>query len=832
MLPIEIEEEPLTENKKAELKVAGMVCASCTAAIEKALKNLDGVTRAQVNLGTEIAVVEYDPAKLKLIDLEKAIKDTGYDVVNGKVALKIGGMVCAMCVGALEIALKKLDGIIEARVNLAAETAFVIYNPRLVGPEEMKKTIEDTGYQFLGIVGEDTRSDREREILMKDLEDKKRRIIIGFVTSLFLMALMYLPIHQIIPMGMAMAIPNFMNLLMLIVSTPVFVYVSYPIFRAALRSLENKNLNMDVMYALGIGVAYGSSILGTFGIVLNSDFMFFETAVMLASFLTLGRYLEAKAKGRTSEAIKKLVGLQPKNAMVLREGKEFEVDVQEVQIGDLILVKPGEKIPTDGLVMDGESYVDESMISGEPVPALKKAGENVVGGTLNKNSILKFKATKVGRDTVLAQIISLVEEAQGSRPPVQRIADRAVSYFIPTILTISVAAFIYWYLVAGQTLLFSLTALISVLVVACPCALGLATPTAVMVGIGRGAELGILIKSGEALEASMKLDAVAFDKTGTLTVGRPEVTDVVAFGIGEKELISLAASAEKGSEHPLADAVIRKAIADGIGIVEVKDFEALPGKGVVANARDKRIVSGNRILFKELEIDLPEKIISTALSYEEMGKTVVLIALDGKTSGILAISDRLKDSAEEAVAQLEKMRLKVIMITGDNARSAAAVAHRLGISRVLSEVLPQEKANEIKRLQQEGKKVAFVGDGINDAPALAQADVGIAIGSGTDVAIETGDIVLMKDNLLDVVAAIQLSRKVMSRIKLNIFWAFAYNLALVPVAAGLLYPIFGITFRPELAGLAMALSSVTVISLSLLLKKYIPSARINKSIRG
>jgi Cu+-exporting ATPase len=542
--------------------------------------------------------------------------------------------------------------------------------------------------------------------------------------------------------------------------------------------------------------------------------------------------LEARAKGRTSEAIKKLVGLQPKSATVLKEGKEFEVAVQEVQVDDLIIVKPGEKIPTDGLVMEGQSYVDESMISGEPVPALKKEGEKVVGGTLNKNGILKFKATKVGRDTVLAQIVSLVEEAQGSRPPVQRIADQAVSYFIPTILVISVAAFVYWYFVAGQTLLFSLTALISVLVVACPCALGLATPTAVMVGIGRGAELGILIKSGEALEASMNLDAVAFDKTGTLTVGQPDVTDVVAFGIGEKELISLVASAEKGSEHPLAEAVVRKANADGIVIVEAKDFEALPGKGVVANARDTRIVAGNRMLFKELGIDLPERIISTALSYEEMGKTAILIALNGRASGIIAISDRLKDSAEGAVAELGKMRLEVIMVTGDNARSAAAVADRLGISRVLSEVLPEEKSNEIKRLQQNGRRVAFVGDGINDAPALAQADVGIAIGSGTDVAIETGDIVLMKDDLLDAVAAIQLSRKVMSRIKLNIFWAFAYNLALVPVAAGLLYPIFGITFQPEFAGLAMALSSVTVISLSLLLKKYIPSAKINKSIGG
>ena len=819
-------------KKKAELKVAGMVCAACTQAIEKALRSLDGVALASVNLGTETASVEYDSQKLRLADLEKAVRDTGYDVIDEKAVLRIGGMVCAMCVGALEIALKKLDGVVEVRVNLASEKAYVTFNPRMVGLVDMKKAVLDTGYQFLGLEGEEAMADREKEALQRDLADKKKRIIIGFATSLFLMAVMYLPVHKIVPMQLAMAVPNFMSLFMLIVSAPVFVYVSYPIFRAALRALSNRNLDMDVMYGMGIGVAYGSSILGTFGIVLTSDFMFYETAVMLASFLTLGRYLEARAKGRTSEAIKKLVGLVPKRATILRDGREIEVSVEEVLVGDLLLVKPGEKIPADGLVRAGESYVDEAMITGESIPAFKEPGSRVVGGTLNKNGSFQFSATRIGKDTVLARIIALVEMAQGTRPAVQRIADRAVAYFIPTILTIAAASFVYWYFVAHNTLLFSLTALISVLVVACPCALGLATPTAITVGIGRGAELGILIKSGEALEASDKLNVVAFDKTGTLTVGRPDVTDMAALGVEEKEMLRLAASAERLSEHPLAEAVVRKAQEQGLVLANAERFEARPGKGVLAQVEGRQVVAGNRMLFMEMGIEIVPELLEKASGYEEQGKTAMLIALDGRACAVLAISDRLKASAQQAVSALQRMNLSVVMITGDNAKSAAAVANQLGIKTVLAQVLPEDKSNEIKRLQQSGSRVAFVGDGINDAPALAQADVGIAIGSGTDVAIEAGEIVLMKDDLLHVVAAIELSRKVISRIKLNIFWAFAYNMALVPVAAGALYPAFGITFRPELAGLAMALSSVTVISFSLLLKKYIPPAIQNRNIGG
>lgn len=820
----------MTKQKKADLKIAGMVCAACSSAIEKSLGNTEGVYQAHVNLATESASVEYDPEKTTLAGLEKAVRDAGYEVIDEHVVLRVGGMVCAMCVGALEIALKKLDGVTDARVNLAAEKAYVTYNPRMTGIEDMKKAIEETGYQYLGIAGEVGVRDLEKEVLEKDLREKKKRIIVGFAVSLFLMAWMYLPLHNLPGLHFLMEVP--MGIFMLVISLPAFIYVAHPIFTAAFRALKNRNLDMDVMYAMGIGVAYVSSILGTFQIVLTPDFMFYETAVMLATFLTLGRYLEAKAKGRTSEAIKTLVGLQPKEATVLKNGIEHKAPIDEVQVDDIVLVRPGEKIPTDGVVIEGQSYVDESMITGEPIPVLKEKDRNVVGGTLNKNSVLTFKATKVGRDTALAQIISLVEEAQGSRPPIQRIADRAVTYFIPTILSIAIISFAYWYFIAHNTLLFSLTALISVLVIACPCALGLATPTAVTVGIGRGAELGILIRGGEVLEASEKLKAVAFDKTGTLTVGRPDVTDIASFGIDERELLRLAASAERGSEHPLAEAVVRKAASEGISLAEVNGFEAAAGKGVSAKVERRDVVAGNRMIFKDSQIDIPDEVLSRAKEFEEQGKTAILIGIDGKVSGVIAIADRLKETAGDAVSELKKMNLKVVMVTGDNARSASAVARQLGIGEVLSEVLPEDKANEVKSLQQGGSAVAFVGDGINDAPALAQADVGIAIGSGTDVAIETGDIVLIRDDLLDGVAAIQLSRKVISRIRQNIFWAFAYNAALVPLAAGVLYPFFGITFRPELAGLAMALSSVTVVTLSLLLKRYIPPARLKISARG
>ncbi|HII06756.1 MAG TPA: copper-translocating P-type ATPase [Methanotrichaceae archaeon] len=814
------------DQEKAELKISGMMCATCTSTVEDALKEVEGVAGARVNLGTETASVEYDSSKAKLADLERAVEEAGYGVVNERVALKIGGMMCASCVSAVGDAIKEVEGVLDVNVNLGAERAYVTYNPKVASVVEMRGAIEEAGYQYLGVVGEESEESerREREATERDLRDKRRRILVGFTVGAFLMILGKAPI----------AIPVPMPYLMLIISTPVFIYLSYPIFSAGYRALRHRSLTMDVMYSMGIGVAFVSSLMGTFRIILTPQFMFYGTAVFLAAFLTLGRYLETKAKGRTSEAIKKLMGLQAKTATVLRDGQEVEVAAEDLLAGDVILVRPGEKVPADGVVLSGESYVDESMITGEPIPALKKKGDEVVGGTLNKNGAIRFQASKVGRETALAQIIALVEEAQGSKPSIQRLADRAVAFFIPAVLTIAAATFLLWRFVLadlapGDPLLFALTATISVLVVACPCALGLASPTAITVGLGRAAELGVLVKSGEALEVSEKIDAVVFDKTGTLTVGRPEVTDLLGFGIGETELLRIAGGIEANSEHPLAEAVVRRARDEGLDLSETTSFEALGGKGVLARIEDEDAVVGNRILLREIGIEIPEESEKAALHLEEGGKTALLVALDRRVVGVVGVADTLKENSKEAVAKLKEMGFEVLMITGDNPHSAGIVAKEIGIERVLAEVLPQDKALEIKRLQEKGMVVAFVGDGINDAPALAQANVGIAIGSGTDVAIESGEIVLIRDDLMDAVAAIQLSRKVIARVKLNLFWAFAYNSALIPVAAGVLYPSFGIVFRPEFAGLAMALSSVTVVTLSLMLKSYVPPARRAKS---
>jgi Cu+-exporting ATPase len=806
---------PEPEKKKAELKISGMHCATCAINIEESIKKLDHVTKAQVNFGTDTAHIEFDPAKVSLTDLEKAVNDAGYDVVNQEVMIKVGGMVCATCVQTIEAALRALPGVVSATVNLGTEIAYVTYNPTVSDIGEMKKSIEYAGYQYLGISGE-VSEEAEKKAREKDLHDKFLRFSIGFAVSIPLMLAMWVPLP--IPM-------HTLAYVMLVISTPVFVYVSYPIFRAAWMALRNRSLNMDVMYAMGIGVSYIASVMGTFSIILTHEFMFYDTAIMLASFLMLGRYLEARAKGRTSEAIKKLMGLRPKSAIVIRGGAETEIPVEDVAAGDIVIVKPGGRVPVDGEVVAGESYVDEAMITGEPVPPLKIKGSRVVGGTISQNGVLSIKAIKVGKETVLAQIIRLVEDAQGSKPPVQRIADTAVMYFIPFVLAIAAIAFFVWFFVLHSTLLFALTALISVLVVACPCALGLATPTAVTVGVGRGAELSILIKNGEALEVAEKVTTVIFDKTGTLTKGKPEVTDLVTFGISEETLLSIAATVEKNSQHPLALAVVRKADSRKVNVGTAEHFDTFGGRGVSATVLGEKVLVGNRALMQEQMVPVSYDIESRISTLEMEGKTVILIAAGGQMAGVIGIADTLKESSKTAVGQLKAMGISVVMITGDNRRTADAIAREAGIGQVIAEVLPQTKAAEVKSLQEKGGIVAFVGDGINDAPALAQADVGIAIGSGTDVAIESGDVVLIKDDLTDAVAAIQLSKKVMGRIKGNIFWAFAYNTALIPVAAGVLYPFFGITFRPELAALAMALSSVTVVSLSLLLKRYIPEAK-------
>lgn len=724
--------------------------------------------------------------------------------------IRIGGMHCAMCAAAVEKSLRQVPGIGEVSVNLASEQATISYDAKRTGPGEMKKAVEKAGYRYLGTAeaaGEEEARERAAELRLR-----LRRVVVGFATGLPLMAAMLLMRHPSLAWRLAM----------LALALPGIAFLGFPIFAAAGRSLRNRSLNMDVMYALGIGVALASSLAATFAL-LPHGFLFYDTVVLLAAFLNLGKYLEARAKGRTSEAIRRLLDLRPKTAVVVRQGREETVAVEAVVVGDELLVRPGEKIPVDGRVLDGSSYVEEAMVSGEPLPVLKEAGSEVIGGTINRNGVLRLAAARVGRETLLAQIIQLVRAAQGSKPPMQRLADRAVTLFIPVILVVALASFAGWHWLAGEPLLFSLTILISVLVIACPCALGLATPTAVMVGIGRGAELGILIRRGEALEAAGRLTTVLFDKTGTLTVGRPEVAGIVpAAGVAHDELLRLAAAVGGGSRHPLSEAAVRAAAARGIDVPAVEGFDSQEGEGVSARLGEEEVAMGSVAFFRRRGVSGMEEAAPDIERLQGEGRTIVLVARGRALAGVLAFADAVKPSAAPAVAGFARLGMAAAMITGDNPRSAASIGRQAGIERILAQVLPQDKAGEVRRLQESGEAVAFVGDGINDAPALAQADLGIAVGGGSDVAVESGDIVLVRDDLRDAVAAVQLSRKVMARIRWNLFWAFAYNAALVPLAAGALYPFLGILLPPELAGLAMAMSSVTVVTLSLLLRRYVP----------
>ena len=700
---------------------------------------------------------------------------------------------------------------------------------------EIENVIESLGFELLGIEGQ-TEIDEE-EIYQKDLKEKRNRIIVGLVFSAILMILMFsgwdplMGVTHSIKQSTGIDISS-MGLLSLIVSIAPFLYVSLPILKAGINGLMHKNLNMDVMYSMGILVAYVSSILGTFHIVLDHSFMFYDSAVMLPSFLMIGRYLEARAKKRTSDSIRELIGLQPTvaTAIELDDNGEItsqkEVSIADIVIGDLLLVKPGEKIPVDGDVVGGESYVDESMINGEPIPKVKKDGEEVFAGTINQDGVLYIKAQKIGKETVLSNIIRLVEKAQSSRPPVQKFANTIVSYFIPVILSIAIIVFLIWYFVLGESLLFSLTCLISILVVACPCALGLATPTAVTVGVGRAAEYGILIKNGDTLENAGQIDVAAFDKTGTITEGRPEVDDIIAYGISEDELIKLAASVEQNSSHPIAKAIVNKSKEIGMDLDSTTDFENVTGKGLKAKIGESEVLAGNLALMEAENVDVSSVLIDKYNTLESLSKTIIFLAKDKSVKGILSLSDKIKTNSKRTIDELHKMDVETYMLTGDNESTALTVAREVGIDNVKAGVLPENKLDIVKQAQaNHTKKVLFVGDGINDAPALTQADIGVAMGNGTDIAMESGDIVVMEGDLENVVAAIQFSKKVMRRIKENIFWAFAYNTILIPIAAGVLYPTFGITFEPALAGLAMALSSVTVISLSLMLKRYVPEIK-------
>jgi Cu+-exporting ATPase len=792
-----------------KVKITGMSCASCVKTIEAALKDLRGVEDISVNLATNSALIKFNPAEVSLEEIERTIRSIGYGVVKDEktVTIKIAGMSCASCVKTIETAIGKLPGIKSVSVNLATESARLTYDPSKTSLNDIENAIEEAGYKFLGMKGEEKPG--------KDVSEMKKKLSFAALFGFILLLLQY---------GKYIGLPEipYNSAIQFTLATPVMLYSGRGMFASALRALEHRILNMDVMYSMGVGSAYVASMLSTIGF-LPDDYLFYETAVLLLAFLLLGRTLEAAAKGRTSEAIRKLIGLQAKTATVVRD-REMEVPVEEVRVGDLVIVRPGEKIPVDGIVVEGESYVDESMITGEPIPNLKRVGDEVVGATINKNGVLKIEATRVGSETLLAQIIKLVENAMGSKPPIQRLADRIVAHFIPVVLAIAIVSFVYWYIVA-DTALFAFTTLVAVLVIACPCAFGLATPTALAVGMGKGAEFGILIKNGEALEIARKVTTVIFDKTGTITKGIPEVTDLIAFDFDEREVLKIAAMAEKRSEHPLAEAIIRKAEADRLKIEEPERFEVIAGKGVVASFNGDRILVGSRKLMVENGLVIDESVELILQKLEGEAKTAIIVASNGKIIGVVGIADVIKDSALESMVELHRMGKKVAMITGDNKRTAEAIAGKLGIDRVLAEVLPNKKAEEVKRLQEQGEVVAFVGDGINDAPALAQSDLGIAMGSGTDVALESGDIVLMRDDLKDVVAAIQLSKKTLNKIKQNLFWAMIYNTILIPVAAGLFYPIFNIVFQPEWAGFAMAMSSVSVVTNSLLMKNYVPEIR-------
>ena len=810
----------MAKLKEMDLPIEGMHCASCVLSLNKTFEKVEGVESVDADLASNKLHLTVNPKKLPFDEIETLVKNLGFELHTDEVTLKLNGMHCASCVMNVENFLIRLDGIFDVKADLTSQTARINYDKTKVTVKDMEEVINSLGFEVLGIDGQ--LEINEDEIYKNDLKDKRNRFIVGFAASAVLMALMYIHWH---PFGLSMGITS------LIISILPFLYVSLPTLKAGFNGLVHKNLNMDVMYSMGITVAYISSILGTFNIVLDHSFMFYETAIMLPSFLLIGRYLEAKAKKKTSDSIRELIGLQPTAATLIELDSngnivsQKEVNIKEIQIGDILLVRPGDKIPVDGEVIGGHSYVDESMINGEPIPKAKRDGEEVFAGTINQDGVLHIKAKKIGSKTVLSNIIRLVEKAQSSRPPVQKLANTAVSYFIPTILTIAVVVFLLWYFVFDSTLLFALTTLISILVVACPCALGLATPTAVTVGVGRAAEFGILIKNGDTLENAGKIDVAAFDKTGTITEGQPEVDDVICYGISENELVELAASVEKNSNHPIAKAIVRKANDMNLELNQTSSFENITGKGLKAQIDDKDVLAGNKKLLESQDIEIPQSVLEEYGRLEDLSKTIILIGVDREIKGILSLSDKIKANSKRTIEELHKMGIETYMLTGDNKKTASTVASAVGIDNVCAGVLPENKLDIVKNLQKEDKTVLFVGDGINDAPALTQANIGVAMGNGTDIAMESGDIVVMEGDLENVVAAVQFSKKVMTRIKENLFWAFAYNVILIPLAAGALYAGFGIMFMPEWSALAMALSSVTVISLSLALKGYVPAIK-------
>jgi Cu+-exporting ATPase len=814
--------------KKVELPITGMSCASCVAKIEKGLSKMSGIVDAKVNFATEKATIAFDPSRVHVGDFVATVKDLGYEAGMDKVTLPIHGMSCASCVKKVEGALNGLEGVVRASVNFATERATVEYIPGAVSMADFQKAVKEAGYEVLEVetIGKEDIVDREKAAREAEYRKLKKKLMTGVLLVIPVFILAYwraLGLFHLYNLGREV---NFY--LQLIFQTPIQFWVGWQFYVGAWKTAKHKSADMNTLIAVGTSAAYLYSVLATFfpGLFSAQGLMaevYFDTAGAIIILILLGRLLEARAKGQTSEAIKKLIGLQAKTARVIRDSHEMDIPVEDVAIGDLVIVRPGEKVPVDGLIKEGRSSVDESMITGESIPVEKNPGDQVIGATINKTGSFKFEATKVGKDTMLSQIIKMVEEAQGSKPPIARLADIIASYFVPAVIGIAIVTFIIWYFF-GPTpaLTYAVLNFVAVLIIACPCALGLATPTSIMVGTGKGAESGVLIRGGEALETAHKLSAIVMDKTGTLTKGEPSVTDVVEHNdFRREEILRYAASAEKGSEHPLGEAIVNKARDENLPLIDPKNFNAIAGHGIEATIDGKLLLMGNEKLMRDREIPL-NRLLKKAEELSNQGKTPMFVVLDQRPAGIIAVADTLKENSREAVEALHKMGIEVAMITGDNRRTAEAIARQIGIDRVLSEVLPEVKAEEVKKLQAEGKKVAMVGDGINDAPALAQADVGIAIGTGTDVAMESADITLISGDLRGVVTAIALSRATIRNIKQNLFWAFAYNTILIPVAAGILFPFFGILLNPIFAAGAMGLSSVTVVSNALRLRRFKP----------
>jgi len=808
------------DNKS--FKIEGMTCSACANRVERAISKLEGVEKANVNFATETLTVDFNKENLNSQKIEEAVVKAGYGVKKNVKTynFKIEGMTCSACANRVERVTRKLDGVENATVNFATEKLTIKVNEDEISYGDIKAAVDKAGYKLIKEEVKDKENQGEEK-------SEASKLLTRFISSLiFTVPLLIITMGHMVGMHLPSIIDPMTNplnfaLIQLILTLPVMI-AGYKFYKVGLKNLVKLSPNMDSLISIGTLAAF---IYGIFAIykIMQGDHeyamhLYFESAAVILTLITLGKYLEAVSKGKTSQAIKALMGLAPKTATIIRDNKEIVVPVEEVIVGDIVLVKPGEKLPVDGEVIEGNTSIDESMLTGESIPVEKSMGSSVIGASINKTGFIKYKATRVGRDTALAQIVKLVEDAQGSKAPIAKLADVISAYFVPVVIGLAIIASVGW-LIAGETPIFSLTIFIAVLVIACPCALGLATPTAIMVGTGKGAENGVLIEGREPLETTYKLKTIVFDKTGTITEGKPKVTDIITNGESEEEILILAASAEKGSEHPLGEAIVKDAEEKGLSLKVIDKFNAIPGHGIEVEIDKKSILLGNKKLMMEKNINI-SSLDETSDRLASEGKTPMYIAIDGNAAGIIAVADTVKASSKNAIESLHKMGIKVAMITGDNKRTADAIAKQVGIDIVLSEVLPEDKANEVKKLQVDGNRVGMVGDGINDAPALAQADIGIAIGSGTDVAIESADIVLMRSDLMDVISAIKLSKATIKNIKENLFWAFGYNVLGIPVAMGVLHIFGGPLLNPMIAAGAMSLSSVSVLLNALRLRRF------------